>query len=194
MRESQKFALPVSICVTLRNVFASCTQVPCDAGVTMETPLLNGKIRLQNSFILITFNFSICSKYFSLFNIEWTRNITNLWAEGWYAPLAQLFRHCHHVLLIDSFCSYYYLYKKRQVMDKAYMYFIYLSSEDIVRQTLPNGDFKHSVSNGDPIKGPSPVPHCVLWNKRESLVWEGTQDTTEPVDTCQLTTATILTH
>lgn len=111
-QKKQKFALPVSICVTLRNAFASCTQVPCDAGVSMETTLLNGKIRLQNSFILITFNFSICSKYFSLFNMEWTWNITNLWAEGWYISLAQLFRHCHPVLVINSFCSHYYLYKK----------------------------------------------------------------------------------
>ena len=55
-------------------------------------------------------------------------------------------------------------------MDKAYMYFMYISSEDIVRQTFPSGDFKHCVSNGDPIKGPSLVPHCVLWNKGEWLV------------------------
>lgn len=78
------------------------------------------------------------------------------------------------------------LVEKRQVMDKAYMYFTYISSEDTVRQPSPSGDFnKHCISNGDPIKGPSVVPHCVLWNKGEWLVGEETQGTTEPVDTCQ---------
>lgn len=62
IKETEKFALPVSICVTLRNDFASCAQVTCDAGVTMETTVFNGKIRLHNSFTLITFKFSVFSK------------------------------------------------------------------------------------------------------------------------------------
>lgn len=122
IKETPKFALPVSICVTLRDAFVSCTQVPCDAGVTMETTLLNGKIRLQNCFILITFSFSVCSKRSSLLNMEWTWNITNLWAEGWYTcttfqSLPTFFS--NKFLLFLLLCVW-----KRQVTDKACMYFV----------------------------------------------------------------------
>lgn len=69
-KKTQKFALPVSICVIEEMSLHHVAQVLCDRGVTMETTLLNSKIKHQNSFILITLFFFHVPSIFSLSNMD----------------------------------------------------------------------------------------------------------------------------